>query len=112
MLPAAPVSGGAPGRILSERQDGEVYEAEFEAARASYVLFKMTWHPNWKATIDGAPVATVMLSPGFLAAPVAAGRHRIACRYESGGLKAGLAILGLAMILAVGRIRRPGEREI
>ena len=111
-LPAAPVSGGAPGRILSERQDGEVYEAEFEAARASYVLFKMTWHPNWKATIDGAPVASVMLSPGFLAAPVAAGRHRIVCRYESGGLKAGLAILGLAMILAVGRIRRQGEREI
>jgi hypothetical protein len=104
-LPAVPSDGSEPGRILSERQDGEVYQAECEAARPSYVLFKMTWHPNWKVYIDGAPVPTVMLSPGFLGAPVSAGRHRIVCRYESGGLKAGLAILGLVMLLVTGRGR-------
>ena len=107
-FPPAPVGSSEPGRILSERQDGEVYQAECEAARPSYVLFKMTWHPNWKVYIDGAPASTVMLSPGFLGASVTAGRHRIVCRYESGGLKVGLAILGLAMLLVTVRRRPPG----
>ena len=108
-LPPVPVGGSEPGRILAERQGGEVYQAEFEAVRPSYLLFKMTWHPNWKAYIDGAPVATAMLSPGFLGAPVTPGRHRIVCRYESGGLKVGLAILGLAILVAgTWRGRLPG----
>jgi hypothetical protein len=35
-------------------------------ARGGYVLFKETWHPNWRALVDGRPVGTAMLSPGFV----------------------------------------------
>src|ERR1017187_10984914 len=35
----------SPGEIVSSRQTGEVYQAEFLAARPAWALFKMTWHP-------------------------------------------------------------------
>jgi len=92
-----------PGRILNERQDADVYQAEFEAVRPAYALFKMTWHPNWKVYIDGSPQQSAMLSPGFLGVPVPPGRHRIVCRYEAGALKLSLAILGLLLVAILGR---------
>jgi hypothetical protein len=100
-LPPLPPRAPA-GRVLSERQSGQRYEAEFEADRPAYVLFRMAWHPNWLVLIDGAPVQTVMLSPGFTGAPVAPGRHRIVCRYAPGNLKLLLLGAGLAVILLLG----------
>jgi Dolichyl-phosphate-mannose-protein mannosyltransferase len=84
--PDAPLPASAsfpfPGSVVSDAKDGETYRAQVDALRQSYVLFKMTWHPNWKATVDGEPVKTVMLSPGFVGIPVTAGRHTIECRYQ------------------------------
>jgi hypothetical protein len=108
MLPQMPVTLPPPGAVRSERRNGEVYQAEFEAARAGFALFKMTWHPNWKAYIDGKPEQTVMLSPGFLGVPVTAGRHRILCRYEPGRWKAMLALAGLLMAMLIGAGERRG----
>ena len=54
----APASTAYPGVVLSEQTSDQDYQAEIQAARSSYVLFKMTWHPNWHATVDGAPVET------------------------------------------------------
>lgn len=105
-LPPVPPISASPGEIRSERQDGEVYQAEFEAARPSFVLFRMTWHPNWRAYIDGRPEKTAMLSPGFLGVPVTAGRHHILCRYEPGKWRTTLAIAGfliVILIIAAGR---------
>src|ERR1039458_5812446 len=39
----------SPGEVLREERNGEVYQAELEAVRPSFALFKMTWHANWKA---------------------------------------------------------------
>ena len=103
-LPAWPVAVSA-GEVSSERQAGESYEAEFNAARAAFVLFRMTWHPNWKAYVDGQPAETVMLSPGFVGVAVSAGHHQVACRYEPGNSKIFLAIggfLGAALLCGVG----------
>jgi hypothetical protein len=99
VIPPSSAVGSPPGRILSERQDSDVYQAEFEAVRPSYALFKMTWHPNWKVYVDGKPEESAMLSPGFLGVPVSTGRHRIVCRYEPGALKLGLAIVGLLLVI-------------
>ena len=75
-----------------------MYQANVDVGRASYVLFKMTWHPNWKIHLDGAPVTAAMLSPGFIGVPVSAGRHQITCRYEGGSLKLSVAIASLLII--------------
>jgi Dolichyl-phosphate-mannose-protein mannosyltransferase len=50
--------------------------------RPAFVLFKMTWHANWRAYIDGKPEKTAILSPGFAGVSVPAGRHEIFMRYE------------------------------
>jgi hypothetical protein len=92
-----PASAPPPGRILNERQDADVYQAEFEAIRPAYALFKMTWHPNWKVYIDGSPQQSAMLSPGFLGVPVSPGRHTIRLRYVGSGWKLWMALVGLGI---------------
>ena len=111
-LPETQAPAASPGTVASERQNGQVYEAEFEAARPSFVLFKMTWHANWKAYVDGKAQNTAMLSPGFLGVPVAPGRHRILCRYEPGNWKipmgaAGFVVVGLLIAVESSRRRPP-----
>ena len=96
-----------PGAVLSENQDGQTYRAQVNAARASYVLFKMTWHRNWKALVDGEPVKTAMLSPGFIGIPVLAGAHSVQLRYEPGAWKSVLAFAGffIAILAIIGERR-------
>ncbi len=83
-----------PGNIAGERHDGDDHFATVQAARNSYLLYKTTWHPNWRAMVDGQPVKTVMLSPGFIGVPVPAGYHEVHLRYEPEMWRAVLAILG------------------
>ena len=90
-----------PGVVLHEQSSDQDYQADIQAVRRSYALFKMTWHPNWRATVDGAPVATVMLSPGFTGIPVEPGDHKIEVRYEAETWKSVLAIAGLLLVCGV-----------
>jgi len=96
-----------PGTVISEQDDNQHYQAEIHAARRSYVLFKMTWHPDWKATVDGHPAATAMLSPGFIGIPVEPGRHLVDLSYQPETWKSILAIAGFLLVglIAVGERR-------
>ena len=96
-----PPPAGSAGEVRSERQEGQVYSAEIAVSRPSYLLFKMTWHPNWKVSIDGHTEATEMLSPGFLGVAVKPGPHRVVCRYEPGTLRVWLAIGGVILVLGM-----------
>jgi uncharacterized membrane protein YfhO len=88
--------------VLGEQQNTDVYSAEFDAAREAYVLFSMTFHPNWRVELDGRPRPTMMLSPGFLGVRTPAGRHRIECRYQPGPEKLVLTVAGFFMAVACG----------
>ncbi|MGA3190724.1 MAG: glycosyltransferase family 39 protein, partial [Bryobacteraceae bacterium] len=105
----------SPGKVLSEQRNGEVYQAEIEAVRPGYTLFKMTWHANWKTYIDGKLAKIIMVSPGFMAAAVPAGRHEIVFRYEPGRLKIVWGFTGLLAVMLLfagerrGLLARPVE---
>jgi hypothetical protein len=99
-LAANAASPPPAGEIKTERQRGQVYEAEFAVSRPGFALFKMSWHPNWTAYVDGKIVKTAMLSPGFTGVPVSAGRHRILLRYEPGMWKLVMALAGLLLVLS------------
>ncbi len=99
------------GTVIAERREGEVYRAELEALRPSWVLFKTTWHPNWKVRIDDEAVPTVMLSPGFIGVSIPAGRHRVVCRYEPGWWKVTLALCGLLIAAAAIVVERLAGRR-
>ena len=98
-LPAVPVLS-SPGAVTAEREG----EAEVEITRPSYVLFKMTWHANWHAWVDQAPVATAMLSPGFIGVPVRSGKHTITLRYEGSAWKLWMALAGISTVVFLARV--------
>lgn len=106
-LPAAPA-----GAVRELRRQGDDWSAEVELAAPALVVLKETFHPSWQVEVDGHRVPALQVTPGFLAAEVAGGSHRIAFRYRPSRLKLALfflAILALAVPpvwLAVSR-RRP-----
>jgi uncharacterized membrane protein len=101
------------GHVLSEEKRGEEYRAAVEAARSCYTLVKITFHPDLLATVDGQPVPTVRVTPGFVAVPVTAGRHEVVVRYQPGPLRPLLLATGIALfiLLVVLRRRAPVARH-
>ncbi|HET9315883.1 MAG TPA: 6-pyruvoyl-tetrahydropterin synthase-related protein, partial [Vicinamibacteria bacterium] len=89
------------GRIMSETKDGETYRCTVELDRPAYVLAKLTWNPHLRATIDGARVSAVRVTPGFAAVPAPTGRHQVELRYRPGPLKPWLLVIGIA-VFAIG----------
>jgi uncharacterized membrane protein len=98
------------GQVGGEQQDGQVYRAEMDVVRPAYALFKMTWHRNWKAYVDGAAAQTVMLTPGFTGVPVTPGHHRIEMRYETEEWKAPLGLAAILLIGLIGIVESRGVR--
>jgi uncharacterized membrane protein len=76
-----------PGSVQHEANQSQTYEADLDVREPAYVLFKMTYHPNWHAYVDGALQSTSVLTPGFIGVPVTAGPHHIRMRYEPTGFK-------------------------
>jgi hypothetical protein len=94
VVPSAPA-----GTVAAEAKNGEAYQADFHAARDCYLLFKMTWHANWQAELDGKPVPTVMLSPGFAGVAVTAGDHRIRFQYRPEWWRAAGPFAGILVVI-------------
>jgi hypothetical protein len=100
-FPEAPAPGGPLGSVSQERQTGQVYEADLDVQRPTYALFRMTYHPKWNVTVDGRPVKTAMVTPGFLAAPVTPGTHHIRAQYQPGMARTWMALAGLVIVAAL-----------
>lgn len=67
------------------------------------VVFKMNFHPNWQATVDGEPAPNHMVLPAFNAVRVDRGEHRIEFEYVPDTFKRALLWLSaLAWIVAAG----------
>jgi len=95
---------GPCGQILGEQVAGNLYTVEFEADRACWLMLKATFHPGWRATLDGRPVATRMLAPSFPGLAVEPGRHRAELRYEPPTMRLWLLCAGLGGLLLAGVI--------
>jgi hypothetical protein len=107
-FPELPAQAGLAGAVRNEQQKGQVYEADLDVRRDASVLFRMTYHPLWKVTVDGRPVRTEMVTPGFLAAAVPAGAHHVRAAFEPGPVRTWVALGGLVIVgllLAFGRGR-------
>ncbi|MBI4065519.1 YfhO family protein [Candidatus Gottesmanbacteria bacterium] len=62
------------------------------------VILKQTYHPNWRASVDGKPVKPITVFPFYLAVPVSEGTHDIIFSYQPSQLK--IALLLLECIIA------------
>ena len=105
-LPALEAAQGL-GEIRGEAERGEVYAAQVRADQPCYLLFKMTYHPNWRVLVNGEARATVALTPGMLGVALNPGEYRIECRYEPEVWRTPLLVAGLL----VGLLMLLGERR-
>jgi len=69
------------GRTRSPGDHADLF-AEVDAARPSSFVFRESWHPRWRAYLDGAPAPVRRVTPDFPAVDVPAGRHLIQLRFE------------------------------
>lgn len=99
----APVLPSAPsGAVRDARIAANVYEATVSTPETTDVVLKVTAHPWWRAEVDGVPVATREVLPGFMAVRVAAGEHVVRFTYAPPWWKRllfGVAVIVLAAAL-------------
>jgi hypothetical protein len=64
-----------------------------------YVLFKMSYHPEWQVTIDGVVQDVVHLSPGFMGVAVNEGEHTVEFTYNVFWYRPVLLVLSIVGLL-------------
>jgi hypothetical protein len=101
---------GTPGRVVRQHaapQNGR-FSGTVEVDRPAVVLLKATYHPRWRATVDGKPVDTQMIAPALVGVPVPSGTHEIEFHYEpiSGFTYAWLFAIGVLALVALAAIPR------
>ena len=84
---AVPIPDCATGRIAYERVQPARFEVLARCDTASAMVMKVTYHPNWRVTVDGTTVPTFMASPSYLAFALPAGEHFIVAEYRSTPIK-------------------------
>ncbi len=71
------------GSVLASGGGGDRYQARVRLDDPGYILFRMSFHPNWQATLDGRPARIEMLAPGYMAVAAPPGEHAIEMSYAS-----------------------------
>jgi hypothetical protein len=90
-----PPAGPPRGTVISEDVGGDYFAADVNVKRDSMLLLKATYHPNWRATVDGVKTDTVMLMPSFVGVRLPPGDHNVRIEYRPRRLRMILLVLGL-----------------
>ncbi|MBI5072610.1 hypothetical protein HZA99_02210 [Candidatus Woesearchaeota archaeon] len=56
--------------------------ATSDSLSTCYVIYKMTYHPEWHVFVDGVEEKLIMMSPSFMGAAVPSGTHDVVFSYE------------------------------
>jgi hypothetical protein len=111
-------STAASGSVTDESVGEGYFSATVDSTAETQLLLKTTFHPGWKAFVDGQPVSTSMLMPSYLGIAVPPGRHEVEFVYKPTHQRSWLLLLMPltlgAVIIAerssiVGRVRRRGR---
>ena len=94
-------AGPIRGVVLSEEIGNNFFEAKVSVERESMLLLKTTYHPNWRATVDGVEANTVMLMPSFVGVRLLPGDHDVRIEYRPRKLRMILLALGLITLLLI-----------
>jgi cell division septation protein DedD len=108
-LETRPVEPGTVRRMTT--QSGTV-AFDVNAASASVLFVSQSFHPGWKATVNGADAEVLRANGAFQGVVVPAGFSHVDLRFDPASLKVGglislAALLGLALLPAIEqRVRR------
>jgi hypothetical protein len=93
---AAAAAADATVRVLA--WSAQRVEAEVASTAPSLVVVSQTWHPAWKAYVDGRPAALLRANHAFQAVQAPAGRHAVTLVYEDRAFQLG-ALISCAALL-------------
>jgi len=94
--------------VLSEEIGNNYFAAKVAVERESMLLLKATYHPNWRATVNGVKTDTVMLMPSFVGIQLSPGEHEVRIEYRPRGLRVILLSLGLLSLLLIWIVEKRG----
>ncbi len=57
-------------------------DADLDVRGPTTFAIRESWHPRWRATLDGRPVPIRRISPDMMAVDVGPGRHHLTLRFE------------------------------
>lgn len=115
VLASAPLSP-APGRARVVSYAPSRLELAVESDANGILLFRDTYHPSWRARVDGKPRRIERADLAFKAIPVEKGAHTVVLEYRPVGFL--LALYGyllanaLVLVMAVGWLWRWARRPL
>ena len=81
-----------------------------ESSVPGTLIFMDSFHPNWKATVDGVSTTVTVANSAFRAVAVPAGRHEVTFTYRPKTLTLGIWISCLTLLGTLALLfRRPGS---
>lgn len=103
---------GSVTSVSAHLNDGDV-SGRVTMARRAVVVHPVTFHPRWRARVDGKTAHTLVVGPGLLGVEAGPGPHHVTFRYEpvSIWVTAGLFAGGLLVATAVAFADRPLRRR-
>lgn len=103
-IPAAQLNGALaqsfPQAVTIAEYHNDKVVINTQANKATVLILTDNWHPNWKARLDGQPVHLGLVDETFRGVAVPSGSHKIEMSYRPSTLTAGIALSGLALIIA------------
>ena len=102
-------AGPSRGAVLSEEAGNNFFAADVTVERDSWLMLKATYHPNWRATVDGVETDTVMLMPSFVGVQLPPGEHKVLLEYRPRRLRMILLTLGLLTLPLIALAETRGE---
>jgi hypothetical protein len=99
---------GAPGNATITSQEPTRVRVDVEASGPTLLVLLDAWAPDWRATVDGTPVAIRRANYLARAVAVPAGRHEVVFRFVPtvfylGAVVSGMALGGVVMVLLASR---------
>ncbi len=82
------------------------YRFVVDVSAAGTVAARISYHPRWRATLDGAPLRLGRVSPDVLAFEVPEGRHTIELRFVRPVWHALLYLVSLLLVVGVAVVER------
>jgi hypothetical protein len=97
-------AGPSRGIVVSEEVGGNFFAAGVKVERDSLLMLKATYHPNWRATVNGVETDPVMLMPSVVGIQLPPGEHQVRLEYRPRRLRMVLLALGLLALplIAIG----------
>jgi hypothetical protein len=92
------------GQIESEEVTGSTYSARVAMRGPSTLMFRMNYHPWWRATVDGEKRVVSPIGPAFIGVPVRPGDRTVTLTYEAPAYKnwllyVGFVVLGMLVVV-------------